>query len=106
MTEEPSGVEALRHAGFTVDQLAAVAGLDAARTTAELAGRRSLSDATMDALRGLLSPHAAEKMRPAGDPVRRIWSNYGPDRCDAVALRVGRHSVEQQEIPGLQSEEC
>lgn len=60
MTDGSPGVEALRHAGHTIDQLAVVAGLDSARTLAELAGRRSLSDATMDALRGLLSPHAAE----------------------------------------------
>ena len=62
MTEELPGVEALSRAGYTIDQLAAVAGVDPTRTTAELTGRRSLSDATMDALRGLLSPHAAEKL--------------------------------------------
>ena len=56
MTEEP-GVEALRYDAYTFDQLAAVTGPGAARTTAGLAGRRILSDATMDALRGLPSRH-------------------------------------------------
>ena len=60
MTDDLPGVEALRDAGYSIDELAAVTGFETARTFAELSGRRSLSDRTMDALRGMLSPHGAE----------------------------------------------
>ena len=62
MTEESPGVAVLRTTGCTIEQLAAIAGVNPALLTAELVGRRGLSDATMDALRGLLSPHAAEQI--------------------------------------------
>jgi hypothetical protein len=60
MTKEPPALTALRRAGLTVARLADVSGVEPARTIAELAGRRRMSGATMDALRGLLSPHTAE----------------------------------------------
>ena len=107
MTEELPGVEALRYDGNTFGQLAAVTGPGAARTTAGLAGRRILSDATMDALRGLPSRHAAEKIAALADGSRAAYlEQLQAGGCDAVALGVSRHSVEQQEIPGLQPEEC
>jgi hypothetical protein len=58
---EFEAVEALFDAGVTVDRLCALAGSSEKDMTAELVGRRALSDLTIDALRGLLSPHQAEE---------------------------------------------
>lgn len=77
MTEEPSGVAVLRTAGCTIEQLAATAALDPARIMAELAGKRGLSDATMDALRGLLSPHTAEQIAALAGASRAAYLEQG-----------------------------
>ena len=73
-----------RTTGYSIDQLAAVTGFDTARM-AELRGRRSLSDRTMDALRGMLSPHEAEAIAGfAGTSMPPIWSKCKPDGCEAL----------------------
>jgi hypothetical protein len=60
MKPEPPALTVLRESGSTLDQLAAAAGTTTRESMAELAGRRALSGATLDALRGLLTPHLAE----------------------------------------------
>ncbi len=60
MTNEPAAVMALRREGCTLARLATAAGATVTELTAELVGRRALRNATLEALRGLLSPHIAE----------------------------------------------
>ncbi|MGZ5385230.1 MAG: hypothetical protein ACXW1Y_02110 [Acidimicrobiia bacterium] len=59
-TPESPALSALRRAGYAIDQLAGAAGTAERESIAELAGRRALSDATLEAMRGLLSPHLTE----------------------------------------------
>ncbi len=62
MTHDAPAVRALGEAGYEPNRLAALAGLRGNEVTAELVGRRALSDRTMAALRGLLGPHLAEEI--------------------------------------------
>ncbi len=62
MTNQPPALDALKQAGCTTARLASVTGATVTELTAELAGRRALKDDTVDALRGLLSPHVAEEI--------------------------------------------
>ena len=73
MTPDLSAIEVLREAGHTPDQLAAATDKSLIEVMAELTGRRALSDATMDAMRGLLSPHLAEMMAALAGATRATY---------------------------------
>ena len=60
--QEIDALGALREAGVTLDQLCALTGAREKEVTAEFVGRRTLSERTVDALRGLLAPHQAEEI--------------------------------------------
>ena len=61
MRSDFDAVEALLEAGVTLEQLCELTGSSRNDMTAELIGRRVLADSTIDAIRGLLSPHQAEE---------------------------------------------
>ena len=62
MTHQPPAVAALRRAGLTPGELAALTRTGEVEIVAQLVGRRAFSDATLDALREFLSPHLAEEI--------------------------------------------
>lgn len=62
MTRQLPAVAALRRAGLTPGGLAALTRTGEVEIVAPLVGRRAFSDTTLEALRGLLSPHLAEEI--------------------------------------------
>lgn len=103
---ESPAVSALRRAGYAMDQLAGAAGTTERESIAEVAGRRALSDGTLEAMRvALATPGRSNRGPGRCIPGGVLAGGTGRAHVMAGVLCLDGDRVEQQKIASLEAEQ-